>query len=147
MFTLYLKLVKSEPTKNERTGSKRHLVQKDKFQEIAAYLKDRKVMKKQRDGRNNPDKVFGRMVASKLKSFREDKKILIKHLINQIIYNLHVSLFSTSESRFSVLEADLPYSQLQTTIIERENELPQPVLNYYFVGTMVIHYSKCQWSE
>ena len=119
--------------KKKHTGSKRHLEQEDIYQEKATYLKDRKVRKERRDGRNDPDEVFGRMVALELKSFPEDKKFLIKHQINQIIYNQHVSLqkghSSTSESLFSVLEADLADCQLKTIIIERENELPQPMFN------------------
>ena len=69
------------------------------------------------------------MVASELKSFPKNKKFLIKHQINQIINNQNVkfpkSLSSTNESHFSVLEADLTYSQLKTTIIKRVNELPR----------------------
>ena len=119
--------------KKKHTGSKRHLGQEDIYQEIVTYLKDKKERKEQRDERNDPDEVIGRMVATELKSFPEDKKFLNKHQINQIIYNQHVSLqkghSSTSESPFSVLEADLAYSQLKTTIIERENKPPQPMFN------------------
>ena len=96
MYMQYLKMLSTAKAHHNRLEKYAQAVNvylglENIYQEIATYLKDRKVRKEQRDGRNDPDEVFGRMVASELKSLPECK-FLIKHQVNQTIYNQHVSL-------------------------------------------------------